>query len=151
MTILQSRPFETLLVEDNRADIRLTQEAMREVDLRSNLHVVTSGDEALDFLWHRGNHCNAPRPDLILLDLNLPGIDGREVLARIKSDARLRRIPVVVLTTSADEVDIARSYDLQVNCFITKPVDLDEFLRVVRAIKQFWIETVTLPEASCVN
>ena len=151
MTIAPSRLIEALLVEDSRADIRLTQEAMREVDLRGNLHVVRNGHDALEFLRHRGIYHNAPRPDLILLDLNLPGIGGRDVLAQIKSDRRLRRIPVVVLTSSADAGDVAQIYDLQVNCYITKPVDLDEFLRVLQAIKQFWIDTVTLPETDCGN
>lgn len=142
-----SRAIETLLVEDNRADVRLTQEVMREVDVKGRLHVVRDGNEAMDFLRHRGAYTSAPRPDLILLDLNLPGLDGREVLAQIKSDPLLRRIPVVVLTTSSDSYDVEQTYDLQVNCFITKPVDLNEFLQVMGAIKQFWIDTVTLPES----
>jgi CheY-like chemotaxis protein len=151
MRTAASRTIDTLLVEDNRADIRLTQEAMAEADVKGTLHVVRDGNEAMDFLRHRGAYGSAPRPDLILLDLNLPGLDGREVLAQIKSDPQLRQIPVVVLTTSSDAYDVARTYDLQVNCFITKPVDLDHFLKVIGAIKEFWIDTVTLPDYECVT
>lgn len=141
------RPVEILLVEDNEGDVRLTREALREGHLRNRLHVVEDGEKALDFLFRRGDYADAPRPDLILLDLNLPRRDGREVLAEIKADASLKRIPVVVLTTSRAEEDLARSYDLHANCFITKPVDFDQFIQVVKTIENFWFTIVVLPPA----
>jgi two-component system, chemotaxis family, response regulator Rcp1 len=139
------RPIEILLVEDNPGDVRLTIEALKEGKVRNRLSVARDGVEALAFLRREGVHANAPRPDLILLDLNLPRRDGREVLAEIKDDARLRRIPVVVLTTSKAEEDILRTYDLHANCYINKPVDLDQFISVVRSIDDFWLSVVRLP------
>jgi two-component system, chemotaxis family, response regulator Rcp1 len=139
------RPISILLVEDNPGDIRLTQEALREGRVRNELQVARDGVEALDLLCRRGRFADAARPDLILLDLNLPRKDGREVLAELKADDRLRRIPVVVLTTSRAEEDIVTSYDLHANCYIAKPVDLDRFIAVVRSIDQFWLTLVELP------
>ena len=138
-------PIEILLVEDSPADVRLTVEALRDAKVRNHLHVAADGVEALDFLRREGAHVNAPRPDLILLDLNLPRKDGREVLEEVKADPTLRRIPVVVLTTSEAEQDILRSYDLHANCYIRKPVDLDQFITVVRSIEDFWLTIVKLP------
>jgi CheY-like chemotaxis protein len=139
------RPIEILLVEDNPGDVRLTIEALKEGKVRNNLSVAKDGVEALAFLRREGGFGSAARPDLILLDLNLPRRDGREVLAEIKEDAVLRRIPVVVLTTSKAEEDILRTYDLHANCYITKPVDLDQFISVVRSIDDFWLSVVRLP------
>ncbi|MBX5493058.1 MAG: response regulator [Chloroflexi bacterium] len=138
-------PIEILLVEDSPADVDLTREALEDAKVSNNLHVVADGVEALAFLRREGPYVEAPRPDLILLDLNLPKKDGREVLAEIKADPALRRIPVVVLTTSEAEQDIVRSYDLHANCYITKPVDLDAFIEVVRSIEGFWLAIVRLP------
>lgn len=138
-------PIEILLVEDNAADVRLTVEALREGKVRNRLTVARDGEEALDVLARRGPFAEAPRPDLILLDLNLPRKDGREVLAIIKADPSLKRIPVVVLTTSSAELDIIKSYNLHANCYITKPVDLDQFVRVVKSIDDFWLTIVRLP------
>jgi two-component system, chemotaxis family, response regulator Rcp1 len=140
-----SRPIEILLVEDNPGDARLTQEALREGKIRNNLHHAKDGVEALAFLRREGNYANAPTPDLILLDLNLPRKDGRQVLSEMKEDPRLRVIPVVVLTTSEAEKDIVKSYELHANCYITKPVDLEKFIEIVRAIESFWLAVVTLP------
>ncbi len=140
-----SPPVEILLVEDNVGDFRLTQEALREGKVYNNLHWVKDGLDALDFLRRRGTHALAPRPDLILLDLNLPKKDGREVLAEIKADHELQTIPVVVLTTSQAEEDILRSYHLHANCYVTKPVDLDKFIHVVQSIDRFWLTIATLP------
>ncbi len=140
-----ARPIEILLVEDNAGDARLAAEALREAKVRNNLRRVADGDEALRFLRRLGEHASAPRPDLILLDLNLPGRDGRQVLEEIKADDQLRRIPVVVLTTSQAEEDILRAYNLNANCYITKPVDLDQFMKVVKTIEDFWLTIVKLP------
>jgi two-component system, chemotaxis family, response regulator Rcp1 len=137
-------PIEILLVEDNPGDARLTREALRDAKVRNNLHVVLDGVEALAFLRGQGKHAAAPRPDLILLDLNLPKKDGREVLEEIKQDDRIRHIPVVILTTSQAEKDIVESYRLRANAFVTKPVDLEQFLKVVRSIEHFWLEIVKL-------
>ncbi|MDC0710801.1 response regulator [Stigmatella sp. ncwal1] len=139
------RPIEILLVEDNPGDVRLTIEALKEGKVRNNLSVARDGVEALAFLRREGIHEKASRPDLILLDLNLPRKDGREVLEEIKQDASLRRIPVVVLTTSKAEEDILRTYDLHANCYINKPVDLEQFILVVRSIDDFWLSVVRLP------
>jgi len=139
------KPVEILLVEDSPGDIRLTQEAFKEGKLLNSLHVVNDGVEALAFLRRQGKYAQAPRPELILLDLNLPKKDGREVLAEIKADEDLRRIPVVVLTISEAEEDILKSYNLYANCFITKPVEFMKFMDVVRAIEDFWFSIVTLP------
>lgn len=139
------RPVEVLLIEDNPADVRLTVESLKENKVLNNLSVVEDGAEALAFLNREGKHAGAPHPDLILLDLNLPKVDGREVLAVIKADKRLRRIPVVVLTTSRADEDILKSYDLSANCYISKPVTLDQFIAVVKSIEGFWLSIVTLP------
>ena len=141
-----TRPIEILLVEDNPGDVRLTLEALKEGKLRNRLSVVRDGVEALAHLRRSGPYAQAARPDLILLDLNLPKKDGREVLAEIKADEDLKRIPVVVLTTSKAEQDILKVYNLHANCYITKPIDLDQFLRVVKAIGEFWLELVKLPQ-----
>jgi len=140
-------PVEILLVEDNPGDVRLTQEALKEGKVYNNLHWVKDGVEALEFLRHEGKHSDAPRPDIILLDLNLPKKDGREVLSVIKGDERFKQIPVVILTTSKAEEDVLRSYELHANCYITKPVDLDKFIQVVHSIDRFWLTVVTLPPA----
>lgn len=139
------KPIEILLVEDNPGDVRLTIEALKEAKVINHLTVVKDGVEALAFLRRQGSYDTAPRPHLILLDLNLPRKDGREVLADIKADDNLKRIPVVVLTTSQDEQDVLKSYNLHANCYITKPVDLDQFVRVVRSIEDFWLGIVVLP------
>jgi len=139
------RSVEILLVEDNPGDVRLTQEALKDNKVHNNLHIVGDGVEALAFLRREGQYAGSPRPDLILLDLNLPRKDGREVLAEIKTDLQLRRIPVVVLTTSKAEEDILRAYDLSANCYITKPVDFEQFIHVVRSIEDFWLAMVKLP------
>jgi chemotaxis family two-component system response regulator Rcp1 len=142
------RPVEILLVEDNPGDVRLTIEALRDGKVYNHLNVARDGVEALAFLRREGAFGDAPRPDLILLDLNLPRKDGREVLADIKSDPALRTIPVVVLTTSRAEQDVMRSYELQANCYITKPVDLEQFIIVVQSIENFWLTIVTLPSST---
>ncbi|HDQ44157.1 MAG TPA: response regulator [bacterium] len=141
-------PIDILLVEDNPGDVRLTQEAFKAGKIRNNLYVVRDGVEALDFLYRKAPYETAPVPDLILLDLNLPKLDGREILEKIKSHDPIRRIPVVVLTTSKADEDVIRSYNLHANCFITKPIDLDEFFRVIRAIENFWLTVVKLPNQS---
>ena len=138
-------PIEVLLVEDSPGDVRLTREAFKDAKVHINLHVASDGAEAMDFLNHEGKHPNVPRPDLILLDLNLPKKDGREVLEEIKQSPALKSIPVVILTTSASDADILRSYRLHANCYITKPVGLDGFLEVVRSIDSFWLSVVKLP------
>jgi chemotaxis family two-component system response regulator Rcp1 len=140
-----NRPIEILLVEDNEGDARLARESLKESEITNNVHHVIDGVEALNFLYNKGTYKEAPRPDLILLDLNLPRKDGREVLAEIKKDNNLKRIPVVVLTISSDEQDVFKTYNLHVNCFITKPIDLDQFFKVVRSIKDFWLTVVKLP------
>jgi chemotaxis family two-component system response regulator Rcp1 len=141
----RGKPIEILLVEDNPGDVRLTQEALKESKVINNLSVTTDGVEAMDFLHHKGKWNQAPYPDLILLDLNLPKKDGREVLEEIKADNDLKRIPVVVLTTSKAEEDILRMYDQHANCYITKPIDFDQFIEVVRSIENFWLSIVKLP------
>jgi len=141
------KPVEILLVEDSPGDVRLTIEALKEAKVHNHLSVAADGAEAMEFLHRKGNHNAKPRPDLILLDLNLPKKDGREVLAEIKADPSLRRIPVVVLTTSRDEVDIVRAYDLHANCYITKPVDFKQFIKVVQSIEDFWLTVVKLPRS----
>lgn len=140
------KPIGILLVEDSPGDVRLTQEVLKEAKVLNQLHVVGDGAEAMTFLRREGKYTNFPRPDLILLDLNLPKKDGREVLGEIKSDENLRRIPVVILTVSKSEEDVFKSYDLHANCYITKPVDLDQFLKVVKSIEEFWLTIVKLPE-----
>ena len=139
------KPIDILLVEDNAGDTRLAVEALKESKLRNNLHIVTDGMEAMDFIYKRGKHAQVQRPDLILLDLNLPKKDGREVLAEIKADPDLKRIPVVILTISKAEEDVLKTYNLHANCFITKPLDLDQFVTVVKSIEDFWLTIVKLP------
>ncbi|NJQ00355.1 response regulator [Streptomyces zingiberis] len=139
-----ARPIEVLLVEDDPGDVLMTREAFED-KIGNTLHVVQDGEEALDFLYQRGAHGEAPRPDLILLDLNLPKYDGRQVLEQIKSDSELSTIPVVVLTTSAAEEDILRSYKLHANAYVTKPVDLDSFISAIRQIDEFFLTVVRLP------
>jgi CheY-like chemotaxis protein len=138
-------PIEVLLVEDSPGDVRLTQEAFREANESIHLHVAVDGVEAMAFLRHEGAHKLAPRPDLILLDLNLPKMDGREVLARIKGDESLKIIPTVILTTSGAEADVVKSYQLQANCYLNKPVQLDAFESLVKSINDFWLTKVKLP------
>ena len=140
-----SKPIEILLVEDNPGDVRLTKEALNEGKVLNKLHVVEDGMEAVAFLNGEGSYADMPRPELILLDLNLPKKDGREVLAEIKTNEELKRIPVVVLTTSRSEEDVLKSYDLNANCYISKPVDLDQFISVVKSINDFWLTIVKLP------
>jgi two-component system response regulator len=145
MTTPAATPIDVLLVEDDPGDELMTREAFEDNKIGNTLHVVRDGEEALDFLYRRGDHTDAPRPDLILLDLNLPKYDGRQVLERIKSDPDLSLIPVVVLTTSAAEEDILRSYKLHANAYVTKPVDLDQFIAAVRQIDDFFVQVVRLP------
>ncbi|MBU8849909.1 MAG: response regulator [Desulfobacterales bacterium] len=142
---MNGRAIEVLLIEDSPGDVRLTKEALKEGKILNNLHVVNDGVEAMGFLKKEGEYQISPTPDLILLDLNMPKKDGREVLSEIKADTNLRTIPVVVLTTSSAEEDILKSYDLHANCYITKPVDLDQFIRVVKSINEFWLNIVKLP------
>ena len=139
------KPIEILLVEDNPGDVRLTQEALRDGKVRNNMHVAWDGVEAMEFLRRKSKYADASCPDLILLDLNLPKKDGREVLAEIKADSDLKRIPVIVLTTSKAGEDIFKAYDLHANCYISKPVDLDQFISVVKGIEDFWFTIVKLP------
>ena len=139
------KPIEILLVEDNPGDARLTREALAQSKVRNNLHHARDGEEAIAFLRREGTFGDVPQPDLILLDLNLPKRDGREVLEEVKTDARLMHIPVVILTSSQAEEDILRSYRLHANCFITKPVDFEQLTRVVQGIEQFWFTLVKLP------
>jgi CheY-like chemotaxis protein len=141
----ESKPIEILLVEDNAGDARLAREALREAKVRNNLTWLSDGEEALAFMRREGKYSHAPRPDLILLDLNLPRKDGREVLTEIKSDDKFKRIPVVILTTSQADEDVLRAYHLNANCYIPKPVDLERFLTVVKTIEDFWLTIVKLP------
>lgn len=140
-----TRPVEILLIEDNPGDARLTREALAEGKVRNNLQVAHDGVEALAFLRQEGRHVQARRPDLILLDLNLPRKNGHEVLREIKSDPRLQKIPVVILTSSSAEEDIAKTYELRANCYVVKPVGLEEFLTIVKSIEDFWLQIVALP------
>jgi CheY-like chemotaxis protein len=142
---IDTAAIEVLLVEDSPGDVRLTREAFKDAKVHINLHVASDGAAAMSFLRREGDHANVPRPDLILLDLNLPRKDGREVLAEIKESPELKSIPVVILTTSASEEDILRSYQLHANCYITKPVGLSGFLKVVQSIDNFWLSVVKLP------
>lgn len=139
------RPFQVLLVEDSPTDVLMTREALKDSPIELDLHVAEDGVVAMDFLRRRGAHADAPRPDLILLDLNLPRMDGREVLAELKEDQQLRRIPVVILTTSRAEEDVLRAYGLHANCYISKPVDFDSFQRIVASIEEFWFTVTVLP------
>ncbi|UBF28182.1 response regulator [Kovacikia minuta CCNUW1] len=137
--------IEILLIEDSPTDATLTIRSFNQAKIANNLHWLTDGEAAMDYLRQQGEFENAARPDLILLDLNLPGMDGREILAEVKSDANLKRIPVVILTTSADEEDVLRSYNLNANCYITKPFDVQQFIQVVQMIGDFWLAAVKLP------
>lgn len=141
----RTRPYHILLIEDNPGDVRLTKEAFKESKKNIKLEVVTDGIEALKYLRKKGRYAKKPLPDIILLDLNLPKCDGREVLVSIKADSTLKRIPVVVLTTSKAEVDVIKSYDLHANCFINKPIDFDQFFNIIHKIEEFWLSTVILP------
>jgi CheY-like chemotaxis protein len=141
-------PIEVLLVEDSPGDVRLTREALREANTSVNLHVATDGVEAMLFLRREGIHARAPRPDLILLDLNLPRMDGREVLAQVKADASLKTIPTIILTTSESEADILKSYQLRANCYLSKPVQLEAFESLVKSINDFWLTKAKLPRES---
>jgi two-component system, chemotaxis family, response regulator Rcp1 len=138
-------PVEILLVEDNPVDVMITKKAFSAGRVSNNLHVAEDGEEAMDFLYKRGKYSSAPSPEIILLDLNLPKKDGREILAEVKADPSLRRIPVVILTTSQDKEDIWRSYNLQANCFITKPVDMEQFTKALECLGEFWFSVVRLP------
>jgi CheY-like chemotaxis protein len=140
--------IDILLVEDNPDDVLLTLEVLKDAKVKNTLHVAEDGEEAMQFLYNQGKFVDAPRPDLILLDLNLPGKDGREVLSDIKEDPKLKRIPVVILTTSKDEEDIIRMYDHHANAYITKPVDFDQFISVVHTIEDFWLTIVKLPNGA---
>jgi len=140
--------IDILLVEDNEGDARLAKEAMRESKIRNTLHHVTDGEEAMAFLRKEGRYSATPRPDLILLDLNLPKKDGRQVLAEIKEDESLKRIPVVILTVSSAEEDILKTYNLHANCYITKPIDLNQFMKVIRSVEDFWLTIVKLPNGN---
>ena len=143
-----TRPIDVLLVEDNPGDIRLAQEALKEGKLHVTLNVVRDGYAALDYLFQRGDYATAVQPDVILLDLNLPGLSGREVLSQIKHDEQLRVIPVVVLTSSDAEEDVYKSYHLHANCYVIKPIDFTKFVNIVRQIEQFWFSVVKLPADS---
>ena len=142
---LEARPIEILLVEDNPGDVRLTMEAFKEAKVRNHIRSVGDGEEALLFLRRKGKYTEVPRPDVILLDLNLPKKDGRAVLEEVKGDPVLKRIPIVILTSSQAEQDILHSYDLHANCYITKPLNVDEFMNVVKQVEQFWLTIVKLP------
>jgi CheY-like chemotaxis protein len=148
---IECGPIEILLVEDNPGDVRLTMEALKEGRFANIINVAVDGFEAMAFLRREGKYANAPKPDLILLDLNLPKKNGREVLAEIKTDSNLKRIPVVILTSSQAETDIVATYNLHANCYITKPVDFEQFIRVVRSIEDFWFAVVKLPPRDDLN
>jgi two-component system, chemotaxis family, response regulator Rcp1 len=139
------KPVEILLIEDNPVDTMMTREALADAKVFNNLHTVEDGEQALDFLYRKGKYTEAPKPDLILLDLNLPKKDGREILAEIKDDSALSHIPVIILTTSESDADILNTYQQHANCFITKPVDMEQFIEVVKSIEEFWFTVVKLP------
>jgi CheY-like chemotaxis protein len=143
--MIKNKSIVILMAEDNATDVMLTKEALAHAKVLNTLHVVEDGMEAMDFLHRRGKHAKAPRPDLILLDLNMPRKNGQEVLAEIKEDEKLKNIPVVILTTSKAEEDVVKAYGLYANCYVIKPVDFDVFAEVVRSIQQFWFSVVTLP------
>ena len=145
LTSQVENPLEVLLIEDNPGDVRLTEEAFKEASIVCNLHVTMDGVDAMDFLCNRGRFEEAPQPDFILLDLNLPRKDGRQVLKEIKGHPSLRHIPVVILSTSQSEEDIFQSYNLQANCYISKPVDIDRFIEIIKSIKRFWFDIAILP------
>ncbi|MFP4103642.1 response regulator [Coleofasciculus sp.] len=139
------RPIEILLIEDSPSDANLIQISFKQAKIANNLRWVEDGETALDYLLQHGDYTNSPRPDLIVLDLNLPGMDGQEVLTSVKSHPTLKRIPVIVLTTSEDEEDILKSYELNANCYITKPIDIQQFMRMVQLLEEFWLAAVQLP------
>ena len=145
MALQPLNSIEILLIEDSPSDANLTMQSLQQAKITNRLHWVEEGEAAMDFLYQRGEYINAPRPDLIVLDLNLPGMDGREILADVKADPDLRRIPVVVLTTSSNEEDVFRSYDLNANCYVTKPFNVQQFIQVVQLISDFWLTAVKLP------
>jgi len=142
---LSYRPIEILLVEDSPSDANLTIREFNKAKIANNLHWVENGEDAMEYLRCQGEYTNASRPDLILLDLNLPGMDGREVLAEVKADEKLKRIPIVILTTSTDEEDVLRSYNLNANCYVTKPIDIHQFIHLIQLINEFWLAAVKLP------
>lgn len=144
-SIQNYRPVEILLVEDSPSDANLTIREFSRAKIANNLYWVENGEDAMDYLNSRGAFTHVPRPDLILLDLNLPGMDGREVLAEVKADLQLKQIPIVVLTTSTDEEDVLRSYNLNANCYVSKPIDIHEFIRAIQLINEFWLAAVKLP------
>lgn len=145
MALQSLNSIEILLIEDSPSDANLTMQSLQQAKITNRLHWVEEGEAAMDFLYQRGNYADAPRPDLIVLDLNLPGMDGREILAEVKADVDLRRIPVVILTTSSNEEDVLRSYDLNANCYVTKPFNVQQFIQVVQLISDFWLTAVKLP------
>jgi CheY-like chemotaxis protein len=145
---IRVKPIEILMVEDNEGDARLALEAMKDSKIKNSMHHVRDGDEAMAFLRKEGKYIDAPHPDLVLLDLNLPRKSGQEVLAEMKADADLKRIPVVILTVSSDEADVLKTYNAHANCFVTKPLDLAQFIKVVRAIEDFWLTIVKLPDVA---
>ncbi len=145
MALQTLNSIEILLIEDSPSDANLTMQSLQQAKITNRLHWVEEGEAAMDFLYQRGKYADAPRPDLIVLDLNLPGMDGREILAEVKADPDLRRIPVVVLTTSSNEEDVLRSYDLNANCYVTKPFNVEQFIQVVQLISDFWLTAVKLP------
>ena len=145
MALQTLNSIEILLIEDSPSDANLTMQSLEQAKITNRLHWVEEGEASMDILYQRGEYINAPRPDLIVLDLNLPGMDGREILAEVKADPDLRRIPVVVLTTSSNEEDVLRSYDLNANCYVTKPFNVQQFIQVVQLISDFWLTAVKLP------
>lgn len=148
-TLIQAKPVSVLLVEDNQADADLAVEALKDAKVKIDLNIVDDGEKALNYLYQRGDYQEAVRPDLILLDLNLPRVDGREVLATIKSDSALKCLPVVILTTSDSEADVAMTYSHHANCYIKKPVDFDQFHKAIREVTDFWFTLVKLPLETC--
>ena len=145
---IRVKPIEILMVEDNEGDARLAIEAMKDSKIKNSMHHVRDGDEAMAFLRKEGKYTDAPHPDLVLLDLNLPRKSGQEVLVEMKADAELKRIPVVILTVSSDEEDVFRTYNAHANCFVTKPLDLNQFIKVVKSIEDFWLTIVKLPDGT---
>jgi CheY-like chemotaxis protein len=146
--VIEGKPVDILMVEDNEGDVRLAREAMRDSKIKNTMHHVRDGEEAMAFLRKEGKYTDAPRPDLVLLDLNLPRKNGQEVLTEIKADMDLKRIPVVILTVSSEEADILKTYNAHANCYITKPIDFVQFVKVVRAIEHFWFTIVKLPDGA---
>jgi len=147
INVVQIKPVEILLIEDNPVDVRMTKEALKDFRVANNLHTVTDGEKGLDFIYQRGAYKDAPRPDLILLDLNLPKKDGREILEEVKADEKLRAIPIVILTTSSLDEDILASYSKNANAFITKPIEFEDFVSMMKTIGDFWLTFVKLPQS----